>query len=340
MSERLYALLLGLYPAYFRKAYGDEALQLFRDRIRDERGLLSGLRLWLDLLFDLAISIPWEYRKIPQAILDASASAYRDGTPAFQILEGESPTLSSFLFGGVLSLIIYASILFLIGHGRSPFPFSGASNRQRPSYALSPAPATPPDGSNQSSGDDQATSGESNLSTSGRDRATAARKQFKEFDVASIRESTTTDPTSMESKATDPTSTSFSLGPSEMYVGNGGYFHMTNLSLLGYITFAYNLTGYQSAALQRQVPNWVKLTKYDIEARAQGDPGKEDMRTMMRALLAERFKLKMHTDTQHVTILNALAIKAGKTGPASNLLPNQEPVEVYVLDHVERPSGN
>ena len=41
MSEKIYALLLRLYPAHFLKNYGDEALQLFRDRSRDERGTLK-----------------------------------------------------------------------------------------------------------------------------------------------------------------------------------------------------------------------------------------------------------------------------------------------------------
>jgi len=32
MSEKIYACLLRLYPANFRQAHGDDALQLFRDR--------------------------------------------------------------------------------------------------------------------------------------------------------------------------------------------------------------------------------------------------------------------------------------------------------------------
>jgi len=60
MSEKIYAWLLQLYPSQFREAYGGEALQLFRDRVRDEKGFFSCLRLWLDLIVDLAIH-PREY---------------------------------------------------------------------------------------------------------------------------------------------------------------------------------------------------------------------------------------------------------------------------------------
>jgi hypothetical protein len=58
MSEKIYALLVRLYPSHFREAYGEAALQLFRDRARDEKGFFSRVRLWFDLLTDLAISVP------------------------------------------------------------------------------------------------------------------------------------------------------------------------------------------------------------------------------------------------------------------------------------------
>jgi hypothetical protein len=36
MSERIYTCLLRLFPRRFREAYAEEALQMFRDRARDE----------------------------------------------------------------------------------------------------------------------------------------------------------------------------------------------------------------------------------------------------------------------------------------------------------------
>jgi hypothetical protein len=247
MSEKIFSWLLRLYPTHFRKAYGEEALLLLRDRARDEQGFLLRSRLWLDLLTDLAVSIPREYRNHPQAILRTSARPCWNGNPSFQMLEGEAPTLSSLLFGGALSLAIYASVLFLIGHARSHFPLPDANTRERPSYALSPKPASPAEKSTQRSGDDQAASRESNSPSSGQDLATAAKRQFKEFDFASIRESMITDTTSMESKTGDPSSMNDSLRDSDIYAANGGYFHMTNVTLLGYIAFAYRMNGYQSA---------------------------------------------------------------------------------------------
>ncbi len=50
MSEKIYALLLLLYPSRFREEYSEEALQLFRDCAHDEKGLVPKLRLWLKML--------------------------------------------------------------------------------------------------------------------------------------------------------------------------------------------------------------------------------------------------------------------------------------------------
>ncbi len=61
MSEKIYAWLLKLYPAGFRRDYGPSAMQLFRDRLQAERGFSRRLRFWLDVIADLAVSFPREH---------------------------------------------------------------------------------------------------------------------------------------------------------------------------------------------------------------------------------------------------------------------------------------
>jgi len=104
MSEKIYVLLLRLFPSHFREAYGEEALQLFRDRARDEKGFFARLRLWLDLLADLAVSVPHEYVYAQPAFVGASVGQHLDGSPTFFVLENASPRPSALVFGGVLSL--------------------------------------------------------------------------------------------------------------------------------------------------------------------------------------------------------------------------------------------
>ena len=61
---------------------------------------------------------------------------------------------------------------------------------------------------------------------------------------------------------------------------------------------------------------------------------------MIRALLADRFKLEMHSETQQAAALNKVSAKPGKMRSALKLVPDREPIEIYVLDYVERPWGN
>lgn len=141
MSEKIYAWLLRLYPSSFRKAYGEEALQLFRDRAREERGFASRVRLWVDLLFDLAISVPRSYRTFPAKLTVAKGSA--DGAPSFLVLEEETLGFGSLVYGGMAAVVVYGSLLALIGRGGHPLSIRIPEMPQAPSYAggvVQPAP--------------------------------------------------------------------------------------------------------------------------------------------------------------------------------------------------------
>ena len=127
MSEKIYAFLLRLYPSRFRETYGAAALQLFRDRSRDERGFFARLRLWLDLLADFAISLPREYRHRRAAL--AGAYAGLRVVPSFQFLEGESPRPEALLFGAVLSLAAIWASSTAMGQGGRYRPTDRSSAR-------------------------------------------------------------------------------------------------------------------------------------------------------------------------------------------------------------------
>jgi hypothetical protein len=116
MSEKIYAWLLRLFPSHFREAYGDEALQLFRDRCRDETGVFPRLRLWLDLLGDLAVSVPRQYGFVQPVMVGASVQSRLSGVPSFFVLGDETPRLGALLFGGVLSLVALGAFSSLLSH--------------------------------------------------------------------------------------------------------------------------------------------------------------------------------------------------------------------------------
>lgn len=57
-GARFYALLLYLYPASFRREYGDSMLQLFNDQRRSARGAGAHAMLWCKTFRDLVLSVP------------------------------------------------------------------------------------------------------------------------------------------------------------------------------------------------------------------------------------------------------------------------------------------
>ncbi len=114
MSEKIYARLLRLYPSSFRKEYESEALQLIRDRLRDETGFFKRARLWCDLFADVFTGLPSAYRNSHAAAQAASLSLHAAGIPSFKLLEEEPLGRGSILFGGTISLIALAAFLFVL----------------------------------------------------------------------------------------------------------------------------------------------------------------------------------------------------------------------------------
>jgi uncharacterized protein (TIGR03435 family) len=101
----------------------------------------------------------------------------------------------------------------------------------------------------------------------------------------------------------------------------GGRFSAT-FPVLAYITFAYKMPPYLAGATIAQLPKWATTDSFEIEARAAGNPTKDQMRMMMQSLLAERFKLAIHFETREGPVLALTLVKTGQTGP--KLRPHAE----------------
>jgi uncharacterized protein (TIGR03435 family) len=98
----------------------------------------------------------------------------------------------------------------------------------------------------------------------------------------------------------------------------GGRFTTTNVPLRMLIRSAYQLQDFQIVG----APDWINSERFDIIAKAEGDvppppigtPG--PMQFMIRNLLAERFKLVVHTDTRDLPIYAMVPARSdGKPGP-------------------------
>jgi uncharacterized protein (TIGR03435 family) len=93
----------------------------------------------------------------------------------------------------------------------------------------------------------------------------------------------------------------------------GGRFS-ASVPLGRYIFFAYKLAGFQAMNMQAQLPEWAN-DNYAIDAKADGNPTKDQMRLMMQSLLADRFKLKVHFESRDLSVLGMTLVNPGRLGP-------------------------
>jgi uncharacterized protein (TIGR03435 family) len=112
-----------------------------------------------------------------------------------------------------------------------------------------------------------------------------------------------------------PTISNFPLGPGDVYVPNGGQFRAMGFSLSGYIVFAYKLSSSQEEYLLSHLLKWATTDRFDIQAKAHGNPTKDQMRLMVQSLLADRFRLSAHYETREVPVFGLVLDQPGKLGP-------------------------
>jgi uncharacterized protein (TIGR03435 family) len=139
-----------------------------------------------------------------------------------------------------------------------------------------------------------------------------------EFDAASVT----------ENKSGDMPNSNIPMGPGTAYVPSGGNFIATNIPLINYILFAYKMGPGTAQAMEQQVPGWVTTEKYNITAKTdKHDVTKDEMRLMMRSLLAERFKLVVRSETAQVPVYGLVPAKPGTLGPRLRAHVASEPCE-------------
>jgi uncharacterized protein (TIGR03435 family) len=128
-----------------------------------------------------------------------------------------------------------------------------------------------------------------------------------QFQTASVRRNTALPPKAVFFN--------FPLGPGDVYQPRGGVFLARNLPLSTYIEFAYKITPNQEQLAFSQMPKWVTTDRFDIQAKAEGNPTKDQMRLMMQTLLADRFRLAVHYETRQLPVLALIVDRPGILGP-------------------------
>jgi uncharacterized protein (TIGR03435 family) len=88
----------------------------------------------------------------------------------------------------------------------------------------------------------------------------------------------------------------------------GGRFSATNVWLKLLIRIAYGLPAYQVTGGE----DWTSsLSRFDIEAKADGNPSHEQLLAMLQTLLADRFRLKFHWVTKQDSVYTLVIAKGG-----------------------------
>jgi uncharacterized protein (TIGR03435 family) len=117
-----------------------------------------------------------------------------------------------------------------------------------------------------------------------------------------------------------------------MRVLPGGRIEATNRTLRLLIKNAYQLQDVQIAG----GPDWLDDARFDISAKAEGNPTQVEIQLMLRTLLVERFKLATHTEPRELQIYSLGLVRSGGTlGPqlrasetgCLDRLPNAPPLK-------------
>ena len=148
--------------------------------------------------------------------------------------------------------------------------------------------------------------------------AQAAASPFPQFMVATI-------------KPSDPNGTNTDVGFSP-----GGLFDAKSQSLKELIEFVQDLDYYDVDQRIVGGPKWLNTTKFDVLAKCDEDTArairnmslKQQIRTeqgMVRALLADRFQLRMHHELRPLRVYALVQVKSGSKMASSPLPVKEEP---------------
>ncbi len=124
-------------------------------------------------------------------------------------------------------------------------------------------------------------------------------------------------------KPSDPSARGMNIG-----ITPGGGFTATNATVQALIQQAYDVRDFQISG----GPGWINTERYDIAAKADDSSVSEDdlrkmteeqrqvfaqrLRGKVRALLADRFQLKVHQETKELPVYALVVVKNGaKNGP-------------------------
>ena len=92
------------------------------------------------------------------------------------------------------------------------------------------------------------------------------------------------------------------------FTAPGGHFTARATTLKFLLEWAYGIQPAQHAG----GPSWLGVDRYDVVAKAAGNPSDDQMKQMVQTLLTERFQLRLHRERREIS---AYVLSRGKTEP-------------------------
>lgn len=116
------------------------------------------------------------------------------------------------------------------------------------------------------------------------------------FDVASVKRSPPVD--------------SRAVGPRAGLIEPGGVWRSTDATLMMLIRSLY--PGHDFPGQIAELPSWASTDMFDIQAKTDANRSPDEMRMMARTLLADRFRLTMHTERREMPAYDLVLARADR----------------------------
>ena len=99
----------------------------------------------------------------------------------------------------------------------------------------------------------------------------------------------------------------------------GGTLRMTNSTVAALIQYGYGLRDFQVVG----GPDWINKDRFEVQAKAAGEPSQAEVKLMLQSLLEDRFGLVMHKEQRDMRFFAMVPVRSdGRPGPYLHRMPD------------------
>ena len=129
-------------------------------------------------------------------------------------------------------------------------------------------------------------------------------------------------------------------GPVSLTPESGGRFTATNETVRDLVRFAFFAFRPMDDSQIVAGPEWINSDRFDIKAKSAGPLSVDDLSLAVRAMLEDRFELKIHREMREVPVYNLVVLKDGAKLKLVGAPPSFNPTEAAVPAPPIRPGAS